>query len=255
MRRRSIKSRRLSIIKGFMVIMILIFSSLIAIYIQRTWGEHIKELFSSKESNDLYVRRVLVLKQDIDAGTRISETVCDCVEIYCSMPQEYFISSFGDELFSKIRMRAGTFLLCDSVYKNSDAVYLREIVCEQIRRTENIDDGDEIDVRLRYPNGEDYIVISRKKVQLSSDRKTYFLKLSEKEIAFLSSALYDLSVYEGSELYPAKYTDSYASGTSGVNYLPNAQVIYVLNSINENKLEVEAERTALENRLAEDSKM
>lgn len=68
--------------------------------------------------------------------------------------------------------------------------------------------GDYIDYRIVYPLGEDYIVLSRKRVEAIHD-KTIKVKLDEEEIHYYQAALVDyfLQAERGASLYMTKYVE------------------------------------------------
>ena len=66
--------------------------------------------------------------------------------------------------------------------------------------------GDFVDVRISFPNGEDYIVISRKEI-INVDERGLVLRVNEEEILKMSSAKIDVGKYEGTRLYAVKYVN------------------------------------------------
>ncbi|MBE5925940.1 MAG: hypothetical protein E7270_03155 [Lachnospiraceae bacterium] len=69
---------------------------------------------------------------------------------------------------------------------------------------EGIYAGDLIDIRINFPNGEDYIVVSRKEIK-NIDEKGIVLKVNEEEILKMSSAKIDMNKYQGTRIYAVKY--------------------------------------------------
>ena len=61
-----------------------------------------------------------------------------------------------------------------------------------------------LDIRIRFPNGEDYIVVTGKTITNVTD-KGFYMFLDEKELHMLSSARTDVEVYEGATLYLSSY--------------------------------------------------
>lgn len=61
-----------------------------------------------------------------------------------------------------------------------------------------------LDIRIRFPNGEDYIVVTGKTITYLTD-KGFYMYLDEKELHMLSSARTDVDVYEGAKLYLSSY--------------------------------------------------
>lgn len=71
----------------------------------------------------------------------------------------------------------------------------------------DLTDGEYIDVRIMYPNGTDYIVLSQKRTDKIVGN-TMWLKLSEDERLLLNGAVVDSYLNEGTKLYATKYSDS-----------------------------------------------
>ena len=72
--------------------------------------------------------------------------------------------------------------------------------------------GDYVDIRVQLPNGQDYIVISKKMVELPfingmESENTVWLNLSEDEILSMSCAIVEAYRINGAKLYATKYTD------------------------------------------------
>ena len=68
-----------------------------------------------------------------------------------------------------------------------------------------------LDIRIRFPNGEDYIVIAEKNITYITD-KGFYMYLDEKELHMLSSARTDVEVYEGAFLYLSSYDKKQENG-------------------------------------------
>lgn len=76
--------------------------------------------------------------------------------------------------------------------------------------------ADVLDIRIRFPNGLDYIVVSHKKV-LDLQKPTMWMHLSEQELLLLSSAYVDAYVH-GGQLYAVRYVDHMIQDKAIVNY-------------------------------------
>lgn len=68
-----------------------------------------------------------------------------------------------------------------------------------------------LDIRIRFPNGEDYIVVTEKTITYLTD-KGFYMYLDEKELHMLSSARTDVEVYEGAFLYLSSYDKKQENG-------------------------------------------
>ncbi len=119
-------------------------------------------------------------------------------------------------------------------------------------------DNQYIDVRISFPNGEDYIVLTKKKVQqVNLETNTLWLWLSEKEILQISSATVDAYIQEGTCIYTTVYVEPSLQEAAVVTYPVNASVLVLIqdnpNIVAEAKgaLSIES-RMALESRLVGD---
>lgn len=61
-----------------------------------------------------------------------------------------------------------------------------------------------LDIRIRFPNGEDYIVLTGKNITYITENG-FYMYLDEKEVHMLSSARTDVEVYGGAMLYLSSY--------------------------------------------------
>ncbi len=66
--------------------------------------------------------------------------------------------------------------------------------------------NDFIDIRIMYPNGADYIVLTQKQVSKISGTSIW-MDMSEEDTLMLNSAIVDSYLTEGTKLYAVKYTD------------------------------------------------
>ncbi len=117
------------------------------------------------------------------------------------------------------------------------AMLVREKPADDVRYTEyscfhissNIHSGDKIDVRIRYQNGEDYVVLSKKTAEkVSYNTSTCFLSVDEEEQLRMASAIYDTAVFKA-VLYALVYEEPTLQEASKVTYLaslPVARLIY-----------------------------
>ena len=68
-----------------------------------------------------------------------------------------------------------------------------------------------LDIRIRFPNGEDYIVATGKTITYMTG-KGFYMYLDEKEVQMLSSARTDVEVYEGAMMYLSSYDKKQEDG-------------------------------------------
>lgn len=89
--------------------------------------------------------------------------------------------------------------------------------------------GEYVDIRLRMPTGEDYIVVSKKRVTIPVVNGQYLpdtiqMNLTEEEIVILSGAIVENFRIDGSELRATRYTEAGLQNAATMTYYPNTEV-------------------------------
>ena len=108
---------------------------------------------------------------------------------------------------------------------------------------------DYIDVRLMTPNGQNFIVISKARVEVPTNADstyiadTIHINLREDEILAMSSAIVEAYGLKGSKLYVTKYADPAMQEAASPTYTPNAAVTAQIQS-NPNIVELAKEELA-----------
>lgn len=190
-----------------------------------------------------YQKNVYVADGELACGTVISEETVRKEVRYIDWEKEKFFSEkdFGKKLIMDIS--DGDCLLADMVVPVTENV--REVFLSEIEMPEHLEAGNRIDVRIRYANAEDYIVLSNKFMVAYEDVSGMILRLTEEEILLLSSAIVDEGRYLGTRLYAVKYPEQELMEVGNVTYVPNQEILTML-ELENTKGEF---RTALEWRL------
>ena len=133
----------------------------------------------------------------------------------------------------------------------------RKVVLENVKYIEIMSLNSYIDVRIRFPDGEDFTVLKDISVEGedNGNRKVYTAMLSEKEILLYSSAVSDTLSYQGCELYAAGGSER--SDFNQSCYIPSENTMSIseyadIADINSSELKVMViKRRTFENRMAE----
>lgn len=201
-------------------------------------------------------RQVYIAVNDIMAGEVLTEENLQVDTVYATQPQNTYIDSddIGKDVL--VDIQAGTQVLKSMVVDIRVDDDIREVEFETILISTNILENDFIDVRIVYPNGEDYTVLAKKVIKgYTGDSPNCFLWLTEEEILRMQSAVIDAYLYTGAYLYTTKYIVPNLQEATIVNYEPSVEAINLIQK-NPNILvtatnEISAMvRMALENRLA-----
>lgn len=155
--------------------------------------------------------------------------------------EEYMRTS--KKLILKIDVPAGTVITKDMIEEVDEPTSSDQRLQEynMIILPTLLDEGNYIDIRLKLPTGEDYIVISKKKVyKATSD--TVWLKMREDEILTLGNAIVEAYVMTGSKLYATVYTEPGRQEASEITYAVSDSVLNLIaqdkNLINKAKDEI-----------------
>mgnify|MGYP004502530231 FL=1 len=183
-------------------------------------------------------KRVYILSQDIKSGETIDLSSLKTKTITNDIVPSNAISLSGNEnVVAKVDLKANTILTSDLITESDNKINNDTRVQEYntIVLPINLEDGDYVDIRLSLPSGQNYIVVSKKKVEipdlggaLSTD--TIRLNLNEDEILSMSNAIYDAFKVNGSKLEAVKYTDPGMQSAATPTYPVNAEVAALLRS-------------------------
>ena len=134
-------------------------------------------------------------------------------------------------------MTAGTILTKEMIYVDEE-----EKVQDNTRKEEynmimlptQLVTGDFVDIRLMFPTGENYIVISKKKVEIpviggEDSEDTIWLNLTEDEILTMSNAIYEAFILPGSKLYANLYTDPGIQKAATPTYPIKSSILSIIN--------------------------
>lgn len=136
---------------------------------------------------------------------------------------------------AKVDMNANT-VLTSSLITRGD-----EVVSDDLRKEEynvislpvDLQPGEYVDIRLMLPNGQNYIVTSKKMASIPVVNNQYLadtiqMNLTEEEILIMSCAIVENYQIEGSKLYATRYTEAGMQKAAYKTYTPNQYVINLI---------------------------
>lgn len=138
-------------------------------------------------------------------------------------------------IVAKVNMGANT-VLTSNLINRADQITTNDLRKEEynvISLPVDLAPGEYIDVRLLLPNGQNYIVTSKKKVTIPVVNGQYLsdtiqMDLTEEEILMLSCAIVENYQMNGSKLYASRYTEAGMQDASNKTYQPNDYVINLI---------------------------
>jgi len=170
--------------------------------------------------------------------------------------------SFPIDYIAKVNLTKGT-ILADSLVAEKDYLefYTKDAegqntLASDVRRVEynmlsletenNI--GNFVDIRLRFPNGMDLVVVSRKEIKTLIGNTIGF-DMTEAQIDLVSSAIVESYIMKGSKLYTTQYIEPGNQSAITPTYVPTDEVIQLIKN---NPNIVESARKDLERNVFKD---
>ena len=214
-----------------MLVMLIITGIIIAIlFIQLT---------NIKKAEKLAMVTVYTLNRDVDAGEEVSETDFTITSVNKDIaPKDYLTpTDLKEKNIAKIAMTAGTVLSKEMIYEDESEQGndVRKQEYNMFVLPTDLQNGDYIDIRLMLPSGTDYIVASKKRVEIPQIAQvdatdTISVNLSEEETLLVSNAIIDAYKIVGSKLYVTRYTEPGLQKASEPTFPANKDVMSLINA-------------------------
>lgn len=214
----------------------------------------IKNLNEAKEALESKQRTVLVATADLKSGeevtmdsfkTEVVQTTMDTTQIIEEDDFKFKDDKTGDtiekysedgtqlqkKLVMKVGVPANSIVTKDMVAEvdgqTTDDQRIQEY--NMIILPSELRNGDYVDIRVRFPKGQDYIVVAKKKIeQCTAD--TIWVKLTEEEILSLGNAIVESYTAEGTKLYATTYTEPGLQNAATPTYAVSEDVLKLINT-------------------------
>lgn len=215
----------------------LVMLGIILIIISVLFFSPLKLIFFKESNNSNNKTIVYKLTRDVNSNEMLRSSDIEPVEIIIAQNSEFINMESPVGKHVMLSMEKGTVL--------SDVVLCQENSITNDTRVHNypyvkihnkLTKGCYIDIRISFPNGADYIVMSAKQVkdyslynQEEGKENSLWLEVSEEEILRMSSAVMDTYSVEGSYIYAVKYINE-AQDKAKVTYPVNETVRKIIES-------------------------
>ena len=230
------------------VLLTLIIMSFVVI----TLSMRIKTINEEKEALKALQVQCYVAADDLESGETITleedftmatvQTTIDQSTLISQDDYEYFDSEGNievrynedgtqkyKELVMRIDVPAGAFVTKDMFIEADEEVASTERIQEynMILLPSQLKNGDYVDIRLSLPTGQDYVVLSKKKV-LGTDATGIWFYMDEEEMLTINNAIVESYVIAGSKLYATQYTDPGMQKASATTYTVSGAVLTMI---------------------------
>lgn len=140
-------------------------------------------------------------------------------------------TTVAKEMIMKVNVPKGTIVTKDMLVESGEETQDSDRIAEfnMILLPSQMKNGDYIDIRLTLPSGQDYIVLTKKKV-LGCTASSVWLKLQEDEILRLNNAIVESYYIIGSKLYALPYTEPGLQVAATPTYIESDDVVKLMNT-------------------------
>lgn len=152
-------------------------------------------------------------------------------EIYSGLEAEYYITEDDVGTLAIVDMEPGTPILKNMVTPIIVSHDTREIEISSVHLMVDQKANDYIDIRIVYPNGENYCVIPKRRIKkLVLDSNIFYADLNEEEILRLSGAIVDAYLITGTKLYTTRYVESNIQNEAIPDYKVSAAIMDLMSN-------------------------
>lgn len=183
-------------------------------------------------------KQVYVLSQDVKSGDKVDSANLKTITVdNAAVPSNAITpGSLTEYTVAKIDLKKGTTITAGMITESSEETTadLRMQEYNMIKLPTQLATNDYIDIRLRMPSGLDYIVVSKKSVEIpviggEESSNTIWVKLSEAETLAMSNAIVEAYTMNGAILYTTTYTEPGMQDAATPTYVPSANVQNLMN--------------------------
>ncbi len=240
---RNYKKKKWNRIGNTIIVMTFIFTVSLSVYEYLGWKKCRENAMFLEEKLFSFEKTVYVTTEKLPKGTVLTEDKLDRQIRYSDYPQEFFITE--EDLGKALALDIGEGTCMTEIMICHSDENVREYFLEDAYIPEHIQQGDRIDLRIRYGNAEEYVVLADKIILECSKGHGMVIALTEEEFLLVSSAISDTREYGKTKLYVVEYPEYDHKEKGQISYIANQDVLLLLGK---EKTEGES-RIALEQRL------
>lgn len=193
----------------------------------------LNKLQTERKTETSAMKEVFVVSTDINSGDTVSLDKLKKQSVASSMipSNALTVGDITENTIAKIAVKKGSVITTDMVAE-SDAQTTDDVRVQEYNMVllpTQIQTGDYVDIRLRMPTGEDFIVVSKKRVELPmidgvDSYSSIKLQMSEEDTVVMSNAIVEAYIMKGSVLYAATYVEPGMQNGATTTYVPKATV-------------------------------
>lgn len=195
------------------------------------------QLKSAENNRVAKQKSVFVMTSSVASGNAVDSSMLKQTKVDSSVAPSDAVTlgDLTENTIAKIDLTKGVIVTSAMISEKDNEVKdsLRVQEYNMINIPSQIATGDFIDIRLRMPDGHDYIVVSKKKVEIPTingidSLNTIWVKLTEDETILMSNAIVEAYQMEGALLYTTKYVEPGMQQNATPTYVPSAEVLNLI---------------------------
>ena len=195
-------------------------------------------LQQEKKAKEADMKKVYVASANIKSGETVSYEKLKQVSVSSSViPDNVLSVELTENTIAKIDLNKGTIVTNNMVQESDDKTTsdLRKQEYNMVILPSQIQSGDYIDIRLRLSNGVDYIVASKKKVEIPTidgveSANTISVNMNETETMVMANTIIEAYIDKGSLLYVTTYVEPGMQTSVIPTYVPSGTVQNAINA-------------------------
>ena len=219
-----------------MIVVIVLFALIICSFFEYSKIQDLKAaniMYQTELSNNqqtVYVATDLINAGDIVTDTGENANV-EKQTVYTGLESYNYITESEMNTRAKVDIAAGVPVMYNMV---TDVVVdndTRDYEISVANLTTDQKENDVVDIRVIFPNGEDYVILSKKQItNLNLENCVFTSQLNEEEILRFASAIVDAYMTTGARIYTTRYVEENIQETSTPNYPVRETTIALINS-------------------------
>ena len=194
---------------------------------------------SDKEGNEViteYKNNVATLYLAKNNGKYELKTEDETENYYIEVGGEkQYVELAETPIIAKVNMNKNSVITIDMISKSNEKTTndLRKQEYNVLALTSQLESGEYVDIRLALPSGQDYIVVSKKQVEIPQingvdSADIVSLKLTEAEIITMNNAIVEAYKMIGAKLYVAPYVEAGIQNAATPTYVPSEAVMNLI---------------------------
>lgn len=231
------KKKGVAMTASVVALTVMVSAGSVSLIYNKTMSNQRAEYKAALASKDAELKRYqlssvkgFALTKKLDAGDTVKEEDVTLIDMPQTVPSN--VAATKEQVVGKViklTSEVNTLLTTSMLYDDGPLDdSLRKVELDYVRLPLRLDAKDVLDIRVVFPNGEDYRVLKKKRMQdVDTTAGLLFMNLTTEEILLMDSALVDAYI-KNAEIYAVQYVEPEMQKEPILTYIPNTDVLKVI---------------------------